>query len=249
LISGKPDRRYRPLAWSTVASLVLHAAGAALLATFLLHVFLGPKGGTERLSETTKVTIERVIPTPTPTPVPTPTPSPTPIVQGARAGAIAPARAVPPPAIPHTPSPTTKLAADQRAFAKEVASLNAQNDVHAIPTIDPSQQASATKQYGFSVPHGLQAGNEGNGVITPTQSWHEKGEDCYYGRYSFVYGDGSMEAGNIVWPFCYDPGDDPFHQGRHQIPFPPPLPGYRLPPGTDLPPLEKDFYEHWIDEQ
>jgi len=25
--------------------------------------------------------------------------------------------------------------------------------------------------------------------------------------------------------------------------------GYRLPPGTDLPPIEKDVYSHWISEQ
>jgi hypothetical protein len=33
------------------------------------------------------------------------------------------------------------------------------------------------------------------------------------------------------------------------MPFPLPLAGYRLPPGTDLPPIEKDVYARWISEQ
>ena len=48
-----------------------------------------------------------------------------------------------------------------------------------------------------------------------------------------------MESGDIEWPFCYDPGSDPFKESPHQIPFPLPLPGYRLPADAQLPPIEK----------
>ena len=87
----------------------------------------------------------------------------------------------------------------------------------------------------------------GNGTITPTSHWQANGLDCYYGRYQYTYPNGSTEYGTIVWPFCYEPSDDPFHRPPPRVMrFPPPLPGYRLPPGTDLPPIEKSFYEYWM---
>ena len=139
----------------------------------------------------------------------------------------------------------TKIERDQAGFEKEVAQLNKQNDIHAIPTIDPGTQESATKDYGFAAPSSLRGEEHGNGIITPTRRWHDNGNDCYYGRYEFTYPDGAMEYGDIEWPFCYDPGSDPFKESPHQIPFPLPLPGYKLPPGTQLPPIEKSVYEHW----
>ena len=123
----------------------------------------------------------------------------------------------------------SKIERDQAGFAREVAQLNKQNDPHAIPTIDPGSQESATKNYAFTVPSALRGSEHGNGFITPTRRWRDNGLDCYYGRYEFTYPDGSMEDGEIVWPFCYYPGADPFTQPPHRIPFPFPLAGFKLP--------------------
>lgn len=140
----------------------------------------------------------------------------------------------------------SKIERDQAGFAREVAQLNRENDPHAIPTIDPGSQESATKDYAFAVPSSLRGSEHGNGIITPTRSWRDNGHDCYYGRYEFTYPDGSTEDGEIVWPFCYDPGSDPFTQPPHEIPFPFPLANFKLPPDTQLPPIEKTIYQEWV---
>jgi hypothetical protein len=183
-----------------------------------------------------------------------PAPAPCACCRAARsgAGARAPARAgenrsdsrpVASAASFHAPS---KIERDQAGFAKEVAQLNKENDPHAIPTIDPGSQESASKDYAFAVPSSLRGSEHGNGIITPTRHWRDNGRDCYYGRYEFTYPDGSEEDGEIVWPFCYDPGADPFTQPPHQIPFPFPLAGFKLPPDTQLPPIEKSVYQQWV---
>jgi hypothetical protein len=151
------------------------------------------------------------------------------------------------PSLPrHSVRIPSKLERDEAGFAKEVAQLNKANDPHAIPTIDPGSQESATKDYAFAVPSSLRGSEHGNGIITPTRHWRDNGRDCYYGHYEFTYPDGSMEYGEIVWPFCYDPGSDPFRQPPHEIPFPFPLADYKLPPDTQLPPIEKSVYEQWV---
>jgi hypothetical protein len=153
--------------------------------------------------------------------------------------------------VPHEPrhqlTVPSKLERDEAGFAREVAQLNAQNDPHAIPTIDPSTQESRTKSYQFAIPSSLRGGDQGNGIITPIQSWRESGLDCYYGRYEFTYPDGATEEGNIVWPFCFNPGVDPFKEPPHPIPFPLPMPGFKLSvsAGALMPPIEKSVYQQW----
>ena len=142
-------------------------------------------------------------------------------------------------------APPQALARDEAGYAKEVAQLNRQNDPHSIPTIDPSARESSSKSYQFAIPSSARGDEHGNGIITPTRSWRDGNLDCYYGRYEYTYGDGAMEEGNIAWPFCYDPDDDPFKLPPHPIPFPLPLPGFRLPADADLPPLEKTEYQRW----
>lgn len=85
----------------------------------------------------------------------------------------------------------------------------------------------------------------GNGIITPVRSWQKDRQDCYSGRYAYTYPDGATESGNIVWPFCYDQEADPFRQPQRPMPFPPPPAGFRLPAGTQMPPIEKRVYEKW----
>lgn len=155
-----------------------------------------------------------------------------------------PAPHEPPRRIPRVPS---RLERDQAGFAREVAQLNQENDPHAIPTIDPASRESPTKNYAFNVPSSMRGEEHGNGIITPTESWRENGLDCYYGRYEYTYPDGASESGSIVWPFCFDPGSDPFKQPPHPIPFPLPLIGFKLPPDADasMPPIEKQIYQEW----
>ncbi len=205
---------------------------------------LVPRGVKETVSQTQAVTIQRVVPTP----VPPPPHHARPVRQRESAPASAPRHelvkevpSAPPQPATHRPVPSA-VTRDQAGFAKEVAQLNKQDDPHAIPTIDPAGRGSSSKSYAFSPPRGS---SEGNGIITPTQSWHEHGRDCYYGRYEYTYPDGAEESGSIAWPFCYDPDSDPFKEPPHPMPFPLPLPGYELPADESLPPIEKSVYEQW----
>ncbi|HEY4433435.1 MAG TPA: hypothetical protein VGM99_03450 [Candidatus Cybelea sp.] len=250
MISGRNQNRRRALGWSALASAALHLIFLTLLFYELAHVIVA-RGSKERVSETTTFTIHRQAPSPPP-----PAPKHVSHVRVVRHAAAPRARAPrrelakavayrAPPLPQHHPEIPTKIERDQAGFEKEVAQLNKQNDIHAIPTIDPGTQESATKDYGFGVPSSLRGEEHGNGIITPTRRWHDNGNDCYYGRYEFTYPDGAMEYGDIEWPFCYEPDSDPFKESPHEIPFPLPLPGYKLPPGTQLPPIEKSIYEHW----
>ena len=152
-------------------------------------------------------------------------------------------------ATPH-PSIPSKIERDEAGFAQEVAQLNAQNDIltrfqRSIPARG-SRRARVTR---FDVPSSLRGDEHGNGIITPTRSWRDNGHDCYYGRYEYTYPDGAKENGDIVWPFCFDPGSDPFKEPPHPIPFPLPLLGFKLPPDTQLPPIEKPVYDQWAAER
>jgi hypothetical protein len=249
LISGRFRRRRWALLWAALASVAVHAVLLTLLFWAVAHTFI-PRGTKETVTATTTIAIQRP---PTSTPAPTPhrhrahvvvrheaAPAHVPLRELAK---IVPIRA---PSLPRHPSTPSKIERDQAGFAKEVAQLNKANDPHAIPTIDPGSQESASKDYAFAVPSSLRGSEHGNGIITPTRHWRDNGRDCYYGRYEFTYPDGSEEDGEIVWPFCYDPGADPFTQPPHQIPFPFPLAGFKLPPDAQLPPIEKSVYQQWV---
>jgi hypothetical protein len=247
LISGTPDRRRRALFWSTLASVAVHCVIIALLSYALARLFI-TRGAKESVAQTTVVTIKKA---PRPTPLPPrrvhpvrqrqSAPAITPRHEIARTTA-APAPREPPPRKRSVPS---KIERDQAGFAREVAQLNSQDDPRAIPTIDPASRESSSKSYAFDIPSSLRGDEHGNGIITPTQSWREGGLNCYYGRYEFTYPDGATESGNIVWPFCYDPGIDPFREPPHPIPFPLPLVGFKLPPDAQMPPIEKQVYNEW----
>ena len=253
MITATPQRRGRNFFWALAASTAIMTVVAALIPSHLL-VFI--QGAPEVFSRTETVSIERSTPVP-PAPVATsvPTVQPKSVATPVPAAAAEPAPAVhelakealhAPPQPPQRPhAKVDALARDRTAFDREVAQLNAQNDPHAIPTIDPATQASASKSYSLELPNG----ERGNGEIFPTHEWHERGLDCYYGRYEYTYPDGSQEAAAIAWPFCFPPAADPFHRASHLMPMPFPMPGYVLPAGTQLPPLEKQVYEDWIGSQ
>ncbi|MGC1380829.1 MAG: hypothetical protein WA814_07370 [Candidatus Baltobacteraceae bacterium] len=245
MISGRVYRRRRALLWSTIASALFHVIFLTVLFYAAARLFV-TRGTREVVSQSTVVTMERRV-------VATPAPARTarPVRQRESAPAITPRyelakvapHASPQPPRPPRPPIVSNVTRDQAGFAKEVAQLNKENDPHAIPTIAPGSRGSSSKSYAFAPPS---SGDEhGNGVITPTQSWHDGGRDCYYGRYEYTYPDGAEENGSIAWPFCYDPDSDPFHEPPHLMPFPLPLPGYKLPAGTQLPPIEKSVYTQW----
>lgn len=251
MISGKLDRRRRALAWSTLASAAIHLIVLTLLFYAVARLFV-PLGEKEKIAVTSAVTIARQA-------APTPEPAPAHAVHHIRQRESPPAKiehrelakevaTAAPPEPARRPTVATQIERDQAGFAKEVAQLNAQNDPHAIPTIDPGAREPSSKSYAMDIPSSLHGEEHGNGIITPTQRWRDHGQDCYYGRYEFTYPDGSMENGDIVWPFCYDPDSDPFKLPPHEIPFPLPLPGFKLPSTAQMPPIEKSVYEQWAAE-
>lgn len=233
--------------WSAFASALIHLVVLTLLFYAIAHVIVS-RGQKEVVSQTTVVTIQQNVQRRR---------AAVHRIHHARPRESAPAKTPPHELarevasihVPHEPqrrqSVPSKIERDEAGFAREVAQLNAQNDPHAIPTIDPTTQESRTKSYQFAIPSSLRGQDEGNGIITPVRWWHEAGLDCYYGRYEFTYPDGATEEGNIVWPFCFDPGSDPFKEPPHPIPFPLPLPGFKLPADAQLPPIEKSVYQQW----
>ncbi len=245
MISATNDRRRRALLWSALVSAALHLMLLTLIFAGYSRL-LTARGKPEVVTQAEIVTIHKAK---------APRPAHPHRVRAVHPTESAPAKVPPhelarivrspaPPEPPRVPSVESKIERDTAGFAREVARLNRENDPHALPTIDPASTESATKSYSFAA--AVTSGNEhGNGIITPVQSWHASGRDCYYGRYEYTYPDGAMESGSIVWPFCYDPESDPFKEPPHPIPFPLPLPGYHLSSDAELPPIEKTVYEHW----
>lgn len=227
----------------------MHVVILTLLFWAVAHVFVA-RGVKETVSQATTLDIQ---PPTRSTPAPAPAREVRKVEQQESAPARMPRRelaravAIRAPMLPRPRPPVpSRIERDEAGFAKEVAQLNKENGAHAIPTIDPASAESPTKDYAFNVPSSLRGEEHGNGIITPTRRWRDNGRDCYYGRYEFTYPDGSMEYGDIVWPFCYNPGSDPFNQPPHEIPFPFPLAGFKLPADAQLPPIEKSVYEQWV---
>lgn len=247
MISGKFDRRRRALVWSAIASAVIHLILLTLVFYEVVRL-ITPRGLPEQISPTETISIKKeALPSPPP-----PRPARR-IKQQLSAPATTPRHELvkvtttPAPHVPHqfaSPVPS-KIERDESGYAREVAQLNQQNDPHAIPTIAPASRESSTKSYAFDVASSSRGNEHGNGIITPTQSWREHGDDCYYGRYEYTYPDGAEESGSIVWPFCFDPNSDPFKLPPHPIDFPLPLIGFKLPADAQMPPIEKRVYEEW----
>ncbi|MBV8371984.1 MAG: hypothetical protein JOY69_01885 [Candidatus Eremiobacteraeota bacterium] len=238
------------MVWSAIVSAALHLAIVSLFLYALARLVITPKGNGEQVSETTTISIE-VRPSPKPAPkqrirrahvqaqAASSAPTRHEIAKEVAAAPVQPRR------IPHIPA-VSSIERDRTSFANEVARLNARSDPHAIPTIDPAQAQSSSKTYAFDAARSSEGGAHGNGIITPIQSWQDHGLDCYYARYEYTYASGASEEGRIAWPVCFEPASDPFHEPPHPMPFPLPQPGYALPPGTEMPPLEKQVYDEWI---
>ena len=248
MISGTLDRRRCALLWSTLASAAIHIIVLTLLFYAVSRILI-TRGAKETVSQTNVTSIKELVHRKEAAVTPRPhrairrqESAPAKVEAHELARVVKTAASPEPPQRPTVPS---NIERDTAGYAKEVAKLNALDDPHAIPTIDPGARGSTMKSYAFNIPSSLRGGDEGNGIITPTRSWHENGRDCYYGRYDFTYPDGAMESGDIVWPFCFDPGSDPFKEPPHPIPFPLPPVGFRLATDEALPPIEKSVYRQW----
>ncbi len=139
-----------------------------------------------------------------------------------------------------------QLAQQQVAFQHETQQLNAQRNPLSVATIDPSERESATKSYKMNFSGNAELAGRGEGFVYPLRSWIDNGLHCYYVQYQWLYPTGGTEVGNVPWPFCYPPNNDLIARRLRQIPFQPPQPGYQLPAGTYLYPIEKDVYEAWL---
>ncbi len=181
---------------------------------------------------------------PQPAPLAKPRPQPPPH-ELARNVPVAP----PQPPKPRRISLAEQLAQQEVAFSKEAHALNAAHAPLSVATADPSVRDSAQHAFhvNFSGNHELQG--KGEGYLIPLRRWEDAGMHCYYGRYYWTYPTGGMEIANIPWAFCFPPSQDPIARGIHEFPFPLPLPGYRLPAGTPLQPIEADVYRYWLSIQ
>lgn len=250
MISGSREGRRKTMAWSALASAAFHVVVLSLLFYAFARIVITPEGSRESVSDTTAIEIEAPIvqkrtvkhhrvakPASQPPPAPA-------YHELAKENIEAPPQP-PPPQHPH-PAGVSSIERDRTAFAQEVAQLNQGNSPHAIPTIDPASAESASKSYAFDAGRYSNGDSHGNGLITPVRGWHERGLDCYYARYEYTYPSGASEEGSIPWPVCFDPASDPFHEPPHPMPFPLPEAGYTLPPGTVMPPLERQAYQEWL---
>lgn len=153
-----------------------------------------------------------------------------------------------PPRAEHRTTLAETLAQQERNFAHEAQSIHANNHPFSIATIDPNQHSASQHPFQMNVPGSLHA-SHGEGFLHPLKSWKDRGLNCYYGRYTWYYPGGGSEDADIPWAFCYAPQRDPIAAGKQQFPFPLPLPGYRLPAGTVLQPIEKETYDQWLAQQ
>ncbi len=189
---------------------------------------------------------------PTPQPTPEKTAVPTPQAQPTELARIVKSAPPQPRSAPKRVQQATlaeQLAQQQVAFQHEAQQLNAQNAPLSIATIDPNQRDSAMKQFRMNFSGNTELEGKGEGYLYPLRRWIDGGLHCYYGRYYWQYPTGGTEIANIPWPFCFAPNQDPIARGIRQFPFPWPLPGYRVPSGTYLYPIEKDVYEAWLQSQ
>ena len=144
-----------------------------------------------------------------------------------------------------------QLAQQEVAFQHEAQQINAQHSVLSVATIDPHQTPSAQQPFQMDISGLPGEPRRGEGIIFPSPMERVRGYDCYDGgRYTLRYMDGQLEEGDIPWPFCYPPRQDPFLQRYRSFDMPlPALPSYRLPAGVELQPAARDVYNAWLAQQ
>jgi hypothetical protein len=127
-----------------------------------------------------------------------------------------------------------RIAQMNEAFDRTLSQLRRENDPLAVRTEAPA----APKRYKIQMIGVNGDLRYGQGYYYPIRSWKSDGFDYYYVSYDFTWADGTYESGGVPWPIRFRPQDDPFvntaNPALEHVPLPPPLPGWRLPPGEHV---------------
>lgn len=147
-----------------------------------------------------------------------------------------------------------RLAQEQQAFAREVAELRARNNPMSVATIAPRPPSAYRRAY-LNISGVDRNLDRYEGLVTPIQTWIEDGLRCHYVTYDVEYTSGASDRGNIPWPLCYPPSQDPMvlPDGR-PVPNGSPVPvidlfpmqGYVLPQGTYLTQFLRQLYNRQL---
>lgn len=158
-------------------------------------------------------------------PLAPPTPEPT-----TRPAPPRPAQAPPRPLTPQQRF-AQNLAAEERAFTREVAQLRARNNPLSVATIAPRPPSSYRREY-LNI-SGIDSNQEHyEGIVSPIETWTQGSLRCHYATYDVEYSSGADDKGNIPWPLCYPPGQDPL-----TLPDGRPVPNGSPVPAEDLFPM------------
>ena len=253
----RTKRRARPLFWCMLLSVALHVLVISLAVAFLAPQLLPvQKEQTIYISMSSALQIQRrPIPRPADAPrphaVPNPQPKPQPRTQTEESAApeAAPQAHREPAVVRLKRGPDAtladKLAADNQAFAKTAANLNAANDPRA-GLAQASAAPAAPKRYAVDL-SGTLGKPQPEGVLYPIKRWVDGAYVYYYVRYSAEYANGDNETGTVPWPIRFPAKADPFARGIRRMALPGPPSGFTLPDGTPLAPLVKNCYDHRYD--
>lgn len=249
-LSVRPIRRPRPLFWFTLASALFHVVVLSVLGAYLLHAIFPveekPQLITVALSSAVRIE-HRTIPQPVKQPVPAPEQPKTIAQQPQQQTPVRPEPVRTPSqrrelSRPQRPDLAAQLAADNHAFERTVAHLNAQNNPLAGDA-EPTEAPAAPKRYTLNL-SGKFGHPEPEGILYPLKRWTDGANVYYYVRYSAEYADGSTEEGVVPWPIHFPLRADPFARGIHEMPLPGPPEGYLAPEGISMEPLVRNCYDH-----
>ncbi|MDQ2680471.1 MAG: hypothetical protein M3Y21_05535 [Candidatus Eremiobacteraeota bacterium] len=132
------------------------------------------------------------------------------------------------------------IARQEQQFAKTIAQARTANNPLSVAPEVATPAAVHHSQINFEGQSGEFQG--GHGVLIPIQHWIDGDNHCYRVHYELEYYSGGSEEGNVPWPICYPARRDPFEQPPHQMPLPPPMPDYVLPPDAELEPYLKKYF-------
>ena len=137
-----------------------------------------------------------------------------------------------------TPSKPSRLSQAQLAqmnenFNKTLAELRRESDPLAV-----HGEPAAPKRYQMQM-IGVDGDlRHGQGYYYQVKGWKDGGYDYYYVSYRFTWADGTVETGGVPWPIRFKPKEDPFanpgNEALAHVQLPPPLPGWKLPPGEKV---------------
>lgn len=136
-----------------------------------------------------------------------------------------------------------QIAQMNEAFNKTLAELRRESD----PLRVKPDEVAGPKRYRMQM-NGINSDlRHGQGYYYPLKEWSSAdGYNYYYVTYEFTWADGTLEHGSVPWPIRFRPREDPFanpgNSGLEHVPLPPPLPGWKLPPGERVGKALRDYF-------